>query len=76
MENIIARIATCDILPSDARLAGWYVSADGQGMCDMTGLTLADALAELLDQCGSSEEEAATLAGTIDILEAQVEVSS
>ena len=64
----IPTILVSDILPTDARWAGWWTSADGEGEIDMTGLTLAEARAELLDQGGPVWQEG-ILAGSIQILE-------
>lgn len=40
-----------------------WVSADGQGSYDMTGLTAADAIRELLGQCGEDHDRDDFLAG-------------
>ena len=64
----IPTILVSAILPTDTRRAGWWVSADGQGEIDMTGLTLADAKVELLYQGGPVWQEG-VLAGSIQILE-------
>jgi hypothetical protein len=39
-------------------------SADGQSTIDMSGATAAEAVAELLAQCGSEDERAGILAGS------------
>lgn len=48
---------------SSSALVGYWYSADGQGFIDMTGATAAEAVAELLGQCGTGEERAVILAG-------------
>lgn len=40
-----------------------WQSADGQREIDMSGMSPADALAELLNQCTDDEEEASVMAG-------------
>ena len=42
----------------------YWVSADGQRSLDMSGATEEEALAELLEQCGTDAERAAILAGS------------
>jgi hypothetical protein len=64
----IPTILVSDIPPADARKAGWWFASDSQGEVDMTGLTLAEARAELLDQAGKAGA-AGILAGSIQILE-------
>ena len=64
----IPTILVSDILPTDTRRAGWWLSSDGEGEIDMRGLTLAEARAELLDQAGKAGA-AGILAGSIQILE-------
>lgn len=44
--------------------AVFWLSADGQNEIDMSGHTEAEALAELLEQCGTEAERAAILAGS------------
>ena len=64
----IPTILVSAILPTDTRWAGWWLSSDGEGEIDMTGLTLAEARDELLDQGGPVWQEG-ILAGSIQILE-------
>lgn len=66
----IDTIRCSDITDTDAREAGWWTSEDGQREIDMTGATLSEAVREMVDQCGSDEERAAILAGTIQIVNA------
>ena len=66
--QMTAMILASDILPTDNRAAGWWVSADKQGSLDMTGATLAEAVADLLAQCATDTERAGILAGSIEIL--------
>ena len=47
----------------------FWVSADGQGSIDMTGATAAEALAELLAQCGEDDQRDAILAGAFQVAE-------
>lgn len=56
------RIPASDAAESAVIVTHW-VSADGQGSYDMTGLTAADALRELLGQCGEGEQRDGILAG-------------
>lgn len=57
-----------DVLDTDTRPAGWWNSADGQGVIDMTGSTLAEAKRELLSQCGEDGDGEKILAGRLEIL--------
>jgi hypothetical protein len=51
-----------------ASLVGWWTSADGSGQLDMTGLTVEQAIAELLEMvCSNDEDRAAIMAGTIEV---------
>ena len=61
------KILTTDIADDDARLAHAWISADGQKLLDMVGSTLAEAKAEMLGQCGTDEQRANILAGSIEI---------
>ena len=48
--------------------AGWWTSADGSGQLDMTGATVAEAVAEMAAQCGGDDDQLADLmAGTIEV---------
>lgn len=58
-------ILTRDIEPTDTRSAHYWRSADGQSVLDMSGATLAEARAELLEQCGTDEQRDAMLRGRI-----------
>ena len=44
----------------------YWIGSDGSGL-DMSGLTASEALAELLDQCGTGEERTAILAGRFQL---------
>jgi len=46
---------------------GWWTSADRSGCLDMVGATVAEAVAELLDQCADTQQRAAVFAGTIEV---------
>lgn len=47
---------------------GWWTSADRSGCLDMVGATVAEAVAEILAQCGDDEEERADVyAGTLEV---------
>ena len=51
-----------------ASLVGWWTSADGSGQLDMTGATVAEAVAEMAAQCGGDDDQLADLmAGTIEV---------
>ena len=51
-----------------AAVVGWWTSADGSGCLDMSGATVAEAVAEILAQCGDDEEERAEVyAGTLEV---------
>lgn len=63
-----ATITASDIKADDTRPAGWWTSEDGQGSLDMTGATLAEAVATLLGQCADDEQRANILAGSIEVL--------
>ena len=63
-ETIPAR----DIDPTDGRPAGWWAPADGQGEMDMTGCTVAEALAEMLGQCADDEQREGLLSGSLQVL--------
>ena len=47
----------------------YWISADGQGSYDMYGMTAADALAELLGQCGEDDQRDGILAGSFILAE-------
>ena len=47
----------------------FWVSGDGQGSLDMSGMTAADALAELLAQCSDADDAAGVMAGCFDLAE-------
>jgi len=44
----------------------YWIGSDGSGL-DMVGMTASEALAELLDQCGTGEERTAILAGRFQL---------
>lgn len=45
----------------------YWTSADGRGSFDMSGLTAAAALRELLGQCSNDEQREGILSGSFDI---------
>jgi len=45
----------------------YWTSKDGQSSIDMSDATEKEAWAELLEQCGSEEERAGILAGTLEV---------
>ena len=55
------------IAADDPRPAGSWIAADWQSELDMRGATLGEALGELLEECGSDEERASILAGSIEL---------
>ncbi len=53
-----------------AAIVGWWTSADGSGSLDMTGATVAEAVAELTERaCSDDTDVAAIMAGTLEILD-------
>ena len=49
---------------------GWWTSEDGSGSLDMTGATVAEAVAELTERaCSDDNDRAAIMAGTFEILD-------
>ena len=51
-------------------IVGWWTSADGSGSLDMTGATVAEAVAEITERaCSSDNDRAAILAGTFELLD-------
>lgn len=58
-------IPCTDIETGDERAAFHWLSDDGRRSIDMSGATAADAIAELLAQCGTDEQRAAILRGSL-----------
>ena len=51
-------------------IVGWWTSEDGAGSLDMTGATVAEAVAELTERaCSNDADRAAILAGTFELLD-------
>ena len=51
-------------------IVGWWTSADGSGSLDMTGATVAEAVAELTERaCSDDNDRAAIMAGTFELLD-------
>ena len=51
-------------------IVGWWTSEDGSGSLDMTGATVAEAVAELTKRaCSSDTDVAAIMSGTLEILD-------
>jgi hypothetical protein len=64
-----AEVVPCDGLGlDDPRPAGWWSSATGDGLLDMTGDAVGDALVELLAASSDPDDHAEIRAGTIEIL--------
>lgn len=63
MDTISINDAKTDTTP---RAQLFWVRQDGQGELDMSGMTPAAALVELLDQCGTDEDRAEILAGAFE----------
>jgi len=51
---------------TSTQAVAYWVGPDGSDL-DMTGMSAAEALAELLAQCGTGEERAAILAGRFQL---------
>ena len=47
----------------------YWIGEDGQGDFDMTGLTAAEAVTELLGQCGEESQRTAIMAGHFIVAE-------
>ena len=58
-------IFAADAATSNQAVTYW-IGSDGSGL-DMAGMTASEALAELLDQCGTGEERTAILAGRFQL---------
>lgn len=63
--TITAHLALTD---NRSALVSHWISADGQGACDMSGATAAEALEELLDVCTDDAQRTRVLAGRFEVL--------
>ena len=51
-------------------IVGWWTSADGSGLLDMSGATVREAVAGLTERaCSSDTDVAAIMAGTFELLD-------
>jgi len=60
------RIPATDAATDDTQVTVWW-SADRQASIDVDGMTAAEALAELLAQCGTEDDQEDILAGAFAV---------